>query len=65
MIVEAPEYDSSDGLSSANIANIEDEPPKRYRWQMTKKAIELVTSPKRFLHKKKHPALSQKSVMEQ
>ena len=31
MIVEAPEYDSSDGLSSANIANIEDEPPKRYR----------------------------------
>ena len=31
MIVEAPEYDSSDGLSSAKIANIEDEPPKRYR----------------------------------
>ena len=30
MIVEAPEYDSSDGLSSANIANIEDKPPKRY-----------------------------------
>ena len=32
---------------------------------MTKKAVELVTSPKRFLHKKKHPALSQKLVMEQ
>ena len=31
MIVEAPEHDSSDGLSSASIANIEDEPPKRYR----------------------------------
>ena len=31
MIVEAQEYGSSDGLSSANIANIEDEPPKRYR----------------------------------
>ena len=31
IIVEPPEYDSSDGLSSANIANIEDEPPKRYR----------------------------------
>ena len=30
MIVEAPEYDSSDGLSSANITNIEDDPPKRY-----------------------------------
>ena len=31
MMVEALEYDSSDGLSSANRANIEDEPPKRYR----------------------------------
>ena len=31
MIVEAPEYDSSDGLSSANITNIKDEPSKRYR----------------------------------
>ena len=31
MKVEAPEYDSSDGLSTANIANIEDEPTKRYR----------------------------------
>ena len=30
-IVEVLEYDSSDGLSSANIANIEDEPRKRYR----------------------------------
>ena len=31
MIVEAPEYDSSDGLSSANLANIEDEPLNIYR----------------------------------
>ena len=48
MIVEAPEYDSSDGLSSAKRANIEDEPPKRYRWQRTKKAVELVTRPRCF-----------------
>ena len=64
MIVEAPEYDSSDGLSSANITNIKDEPPDRYRWQMTKKAVEIVTRPKGFLQKK-HPAFSPKSVMEQ
>ena len=31
MIVEAPEYDSNDESSSANITNIENEPPKRYR----------------------------------
>ena len=31
---------------------------------MTKKAVELVTHPKGFLQKK-HPAFSQKSVMEQ
>ena len=32
---------------------------------MTKKAVELVTHPRRFLQKKKHPAISQKSVMQQ
>ena len=53
-----------DGLSSANIANIEDEPPKKYRWQMTKKAVELVTHPRGF-YQKKHPAFSQKSVIKQ
>ena len=31
VIVEAPEYDSSDGLCSANITHIENEPPKRHR----------------------------------
>ena len=32
---------------------------------MTKKAVKLVTRPRRFLQKKKHLAFSQKSVMEQ
>ena len=64
MIVEAPEYDSSDGSSSANKTDTEDELPERYRWQMTKKAVKLVTHTRGF-HKKKHPPFSQKSVMEQ
>ena len=59
MIVKAPEYDSSDWSSSANITNIENESPNRYRWQMTKKAVELVTHPRGFLQKKASSILSE------
>ena len=51
MRVEAPEYDSSGGPSSANITDTEDEPPKRKRRQTTKKVVELVTELKVFAKK--------------
>ena len=59
MIVKAPEYDSSNWSSSANITNIENEPPNKYRWQMTKKEVELVTHPRGFLQKKASSILSE------
>ena len=42
MLVEAPEYDSNDGSSSANITDTEDELPKRKRRQTTRKGVKLM-----------------------
>ena len=43
MLVEAPEYDSNDGSSSANITDTEDElPEKKKRWQTIKKGVKLM-----------------------
>ena len=42
MIVEAPEYDSNDGSSSANITDTGDELPERKRRQTTKKGVKLM-----------------------
>ena len=41
MLVEAPEYNSNDGSSSANITDTEGELPKK-RWQTTKKDMKLM-----------------------
>ena len=42
MIVKAPEYDSNDDSSSANIRDTEDKLPERKRRQTIKKGVKLM-----------------------